>query len=937
MNSNSIYSVVDMETTGTDSANEDRIIQFSCYQVQNNEIINEFTTDINPNREISSRISQLTGINQQRLDSAKPFDALAGTIYKLLQGTIFVAHNVNFDYPFLNSEFQRAGYPELELEAIDTVTLSQLLLPTLTSYRLSDLSKYFNIFHKHPHSANGDAYATSKLLIVLFKQLQELPAMTLSQIVRVRPNLPLDTFEVLKRMDADNRSQPTAKPIPNYLYIANGIVLRKKELLSNSQEKVVATYPKNKRQKQKVLPDNLESRPQQNTMMNMIYNNYSEDNQSGSKNLIIEAPTGVGKSLGYSLPFAYLAEKKQVVISTATNYLQQQLQDQTIPLLNDGLPFHTSSVILKGSSHYIDLSKFKTVLYSSDSHPHNSFLKCQILVWLTMTKTGDLDELHLNVDQNGLLESINHRSTKEINSDNPFFSDDFLRFNIQNAKRANFIIVNHSYLLSNWEGFSKLNEKPYLCIDETQQFLESVRTENKQQILPGMILADFDRTSIGIRYALSAEIFSNNESLSSSKQKLVWLLSSARASVNETFSTIFKQIISRASYKKANSKLQVNVNAKNRDQYLDLLTNLKGEIAPKLKQLTKYAKRLQSEVNNNNQAMVDSDKHELKSWFQQLEKLETRLVDLLTVIDLFINHFSEQVFWITVDDITNYETLSFNCAIFETANYLKKTIYNNFEKPTFTGATIFSSKKSKFIFDNLGLQRNDVISRRLKSDFAASDKARIYMVNSFEPDSEVGTEKYYHFLSESIQRIFRNSPRQTMVLFNSLDAIRQTYHFMAEDGFTETRMVLAQGVNGTANKISRAFGQQEPAILLGTGTFWSGVDFPGDLLENLIIAQLPFDVPTDPYNSALYQRARMNKQNPFYSISLPNATLKMRQGIGRLLRTKDDIGTVFILDPRAVTKHYGSIMMANIDSNIPIESGSLDESIVNMLSFYEKH
>ncbi|GAY73007.1 helicase C-terminal domain-containing protein [Lentilactobacillus kosonis] len=681
----------------------------------------------------------------------------------------------------------------------------------------------------------------------------------------------------------------------------------------------------------------MESRPQQNTMMNMIYNNYADSSQREPKNLIIEAPTGIGKSLGYCLPFAYLTGERQVVISTATNYLQQQLKDQTIPMINESLPFNTSTVIMKGSRHYIDLSRFKQLLYNAEAHPHNIFLKAQILIWLTMTKTGDLDELHLNGDQNSLLESINHLNAQELNKDNPFYGDDFLRFNIQNSKRANFLIVNHNYLLSNWQSFAQMTNKPYLCVDETHQFLGVVRSENKQQLVLGNLLADFDRSSMGLRYSLTDELFTNNQALNNLKQKIVWLLSSTRASVNETFSTIFSQVIANANYKRANTELHVNIGSNNRSRYLDLLTNLKNEIEPQIKKLGKLSKKLRRELTVDNQTIAESDKQMISSWLGQLTRLITDLGDLAMMINLYINHFEEQVFWITVKDISNYESLAFNCALFETNRYLKKTIYDNFMQPTFTGATIFSSRKAKYIFDTLGLDRSETVSKRLKSDFKANDNAMMFLVDSYPDDQEVSSDQYFKYLSSSIQRIYKNSPRQTMVLFNSLDAIRKTYQFMAEDGFTETHNVLAQGVNGTANKISRTFGQQEPAILLGAGTFWSGVNFPGDLLETLIIAQLPFDVPSDPYNSALYQRARANKQNPFYSISLPNATLKMRQGIGRLLRTKDDIGTVFVLDSRVVSKHYGSIMMANMDSTIPIESGSLDESILRMLSFYEKH
>ncbi len=127
MNSKTTFAVVDIETTGTDLAADNRTIQFSCCLVSDNKIIDTFVTDINPQCEVPNRIVQLTGIDNDRLKKAPTFDQVAAKLYGLLSGTVFVAHNVNFDFPFLNAEFQRVGYPELQIEAIDTVTLSQIL------------------------------------------------------------------------------------------------------------------------------------------------------------------------------------------------------------------------------------------------------------------------------------------------------------------------------------------------------------------------------------------------------------------------------------------------------------------------------------------------------------------------------------------------------------------------------------------------------------------------------------------------------------------------------------------------------------------------------------------------------------------------------------------------------------------------------------------
>ncbi len=265
MNSKTTFAVVDIETTGTDLSADNRTIQFSCCLVSNNQIIKTYVTDINPQREVPNRIVQLTGISNERLKKAKTFDQVAPELYQLLNNTVFVAHNVNFDFPFINAEFQRVGYPELQIEAIDTVTLSQILLPTLASYRLQDLSAYFNIEHDHPHTADSDAKATAKLLLILLRQIQTLPRTTLEQIISVNPSLPQDTMQVFLDADERNRHQAHTPKLADQLRVSSGLVLRKHDDLKNLPpvDKQQFHYPKTKKAKQRILPDNLESRLEQ--------------------------------------------------------------------------------------------------------------------------------------------------------------------------------------------------------------------------------------------------------------------------------------------------------------------------------------------------------------------------------------------------------------------------------------------------------------------------------------------------------------------------------------------------------------------------------------------------------------------------------------------------------------------------------------------------
>ena len=145
MNADTTFAVVDLETTGTSVKDGDRMIQFGCALVRHGKIIQTISQMINPDRSVPQTIQRLTGISPERLVAAPYFDEVAPALHQVLTKTVFVAHNVNFDYPFLNAEFERIGLPKLQLEAIDTVELAQVLLPEISSFRLSDLTTHFAI------------------------------------------------------------------------------------------------------------------------------------------------------------------------------------------------------------------------------------------------------------------------------------------------------------------------------------------------------------------------------------------------------------------------------------------------------------------------------------------------------------------------------------------------------------------------------------------------------------------------------------------------------------------------------------------------------------------------------------------------------------------------------------------------------------------------
>jgi len=185
MANKTFYAIVDLETTGSQPKKGDRIIQFGCVLVQDGQIVQTFETKLNPLKKIPENIQHLTGITNQMVANAPFFNDVSGFIWNLLQDCVFVAHNVLFDYRFLNEELMRAGFPSLNCPAVDTVELAQILFPKEESYSLTDLSESFDLAHDRPHDAMDNAVATAELFLTYFNKAKELPLVTLEHLLKL--------------------------------------------------------------------------------------------------------------------------------------------------------------------------------------------------------------------------------------------------------------------------------------------------------------------------------------------------------------------------------------------------------------------------------------------------------------------------------------------------------------------------------------------------------------------------------------------------------------------------------------------------------------------------------------------------------------------------------------------------------------------------------
>ena len=278
------FAVVDLETTGTQKERDNHIIQFGCAIVKHMKVVKTYSFMINPHREIPLSVQNLTGIHDEDVKNAKDFSYYAPKIIDILKDTVFVAHNVNFDLPFLNYELVQHGYEALTNRAIDTVELAKIAFPTLPSYKLSDLTDRLDIKHLNPHKADSDSYGTAILLIDTIRQLETLPQATLNTLSSLSSSLVRDTSWIFSTI-ADYYRQ-SKRPLSKEFMQVRNIILQKQEDESEVFSKGSSHFPQENKKKKEMFKGHLHYRKAQVDLINHLHNFILDPNE---KAMLVEA------------------------------------------------------------------------------------------------------------------------------------------------------------------------------------------------------------------------------------------------------------------------------------------------------------------------------------------------------------------------------------------------------------------------------------------------------------------------------------------------------------------------------------------------------------------------------------------------------------------------------------------------------------------------
>lgn len=923
------YVIVDLETTGHSVKSGDELIEFAAVVVQEGEVIERYSTLIRPSRPIPPFITQLTTISDEDVSDAPTFEDVIPDIWKMLDGRVFVAHNVAFDLTFLNESLEQAGYLAFQGRAIDTVELARILYPTLESHALEALSDTFDLVHTDAHRALSDAEATAELFIRMLDRLRDLPMVTLKRLrelseswtSHIEPLLDEIILEVGIRPDDETRFDIHRKialrrPVDTFVP-----AIEREPFEPFLLRTIEETLPS--------LFDQFEPRQSQFEMMRHVYKALDDE-----ETLLVEAGTGTGKTLAYLIPSAHhaLETKRPVVISTHTIQLQEQLLNRDLPVLRQIFP-EIEFTLLKGRRNYIDLRKFEMVLDESNDGLLASMCKAMVLVWLTETETGDLEELSFPGSATQGPASFKRLIQADASSDfgrfDPWYSRDFFTKAVLRSKEADLIVTNHALLFSDLQHQAGIlpTDTP-LILDEAHQ-IEEVATHHFGVRFDAI---QFDRLFKWFGYGSDGKFHSriiqlaDLTSVTEEAEAFSQQIDSALARVEEELEDLLTSLQSLSKKKEPRQTVRFEREAPTFRPIREVANRLEDKLRT-LRTSLRHLHRLLDERKEHMTFKQRALLGDLKTLIGDVRELES------VIYETMLTHDDDAVSWVELN-LGNRKLTSVYTQPVEIGPLLHERLFK--KRPTIlTSATMTVSGKFSFMERRLGLEGEPVRRVILPSPFNFKDQAKLFVPSDFPLINEVPLPQFVDQTAQSIVQIANVTKGRMLVLFTSNELLRLTYE-QVKDHLDPSYTLLAQGVSGgSRSRLTKQFKRMEQSILFGTASFWEGVDIPGEALTCLVIVRLPFAPPDQPIMQARSEKIEAMGKSPFFELSLPQAVIRFKQGVGRLIRSKGDYGAVFVFDRRVETTRYGKQFINSLPKVDRIE-GTLETSLSELELFLDE-
>lgn len=619
-----------------------------------------------------------------------------------------------------------------------------------------------------------------------------------------------------------------------------------------------------------------EFRPQQIQMSGAI-----ADALALGQNLCVEAPTGVGKSFAYLIPLIFRAKiaSRPAIVSTETINLQEQLIKKDIPLLRRITGIDFKAALAKGRRNYLCRRRYS--LLSADlkdallPSPETALEVQRLSLWLDKTADGNRDSLEYKIDPAtwDLIACESHNCQGPKCS---FFRNCFYYKARQEWENADIVVANHALFFTDLAMRSANDSAGTLLPNYGAVLIDEAHTlENNAAEYLGLHLS-----RAGIIGTLN-RLFNpeNARGLLMRQGENAMDLRAVVADVRgETYGFF-------ANYEEYINRHDENaVIIRNPEYFPDTLS-----------------RKLQNLYSNLAKYVEDIEDTNLKTEF---EAQLSNCMDYVSGIDQFTNQ--------TIPDAVYYAEnerggIRLHASPLNVAEILSEVLFNQDCPVILCSATLTVNNRFDYFCGRTGFCNGSTLL--LDSPFSR-EQAKI-LIPRIMPDPSMA-EEYQNAVNHEIPRFLRMTDGKAFILFTSYKMLRGAALALRTPCMLNNWQMLIQGENLTRSMMLKEFMNDTNSVLLGTDSFWTGVDVPGEALSNVIITKLPFASPGHPLIAAREERIRQRGGSPFFEYDLPEAVLKFRQGVGRLIRNRSDSGIIVLLDRRVITKRYGKMFLDSV-------------------------
>jgi predicted DnaQ family exonuclease/DinG family helicase len=676
-----------------------------------------------------------------------------------------------------------------------------------------------------------------------------------------------------------------------------------------------------------------EYRPEQVRMVHEVADAFND-----STILMVEAGTGTGKSMAYLTPAVIWAVQNEdpVIISTNTKNLQGQLFKKDLPLLAEALGGGFRYALIKGRANYLCIRKLMMLLRDADQElsEEDRIDLLPILTWFPETEVGDVAE---NAGFKPGMESplwnlISTRMDECVGQSCRHYGRCFVRRARATAAQCDVIVANHATVFFDLGMPGPvLPEHRTIVFDEAHNLEDVATTCFATVIAPWRVPRIMNRLYRSGRRGAGKGLFASLrfqlskvggafpgevvQRMGEWVERCIAHFAEVQLTGDRTFDAI--DALFAASRRRMD---RIRYDADNRpEEWYGVAQNI-SDYSSAIGQIVELGDRISQEAQSS--CSASDDKGKLQDMTEVAAEIGAQAMLLRGVmqdIDILLKGDDEnRVYWVERGRRPGDGSLS--AAPLDIAELMNEHIYSQRRTVIMTSATMTAGRSFNFMRDRLGL-RGPVSERTHTVDLGSSydfDEQAFAAVPVFLPEPRAYGPDFVTPFSELAIDILRTTQGRGLVLFTSHAMLRQAHQIIEPALSMEGIRVLAQGIDGAREQIMARFANETSSVLLGTQSFWEGVDIPGESLSCLIMAKLPFRPHTDPIISARCERLKEMGHNDFSEYMVPDAAIRMKQGFGRLIRSRRDRGIVVICDPRIATKGYGRAFRDSLPTRVRV-------------------